>query len=463
MQNMWNENKNNNKENEWWLNLDSLQNSWDFVSNNLDSSIVWPRQQQADQWSYVNLDIIDQDIEDTNNKYESKIVLGDDWMKNADRTKLIVNRSYRKLFILSFFGMIVFSLISIWLFIYNSYLQDLKSSVTESKYDKYIKEYGFIKQKMFWYLSDQNVNNIIQIDLANENWIQTLESFLKNPVFTYVKKRDVLQVSLNNLIVSTNSIYMDVAKQKDYVTKYGFFTQELKDLLKDQDSMSNIKRSLLSLENIKFSSAIQVFSYLDTFIDWLSKSLNLEKSGVVIWMQDVISRGEKDIMVYLDNCYLNPFEADYDCNTIWDFDMYYNINNRTGVDTNFFKKLVYYIDLKLEQTEIPSFSIMFDWFSSNSDKIDFSINVDTFKQDELSLIGMWISNPHIFIVKNLINFLKQSKFILWKEITTKNIKVQPRVITIWSNQFYVNHSAMNFSLPIQKDVEREIFDFVETN
>jgi len=33
-------------------------------------------------------------------------------------------------------------------------------------------------------------------------------------------------------------------------------------------------------------------------------------------MQDVISRGEKDIMVYLDNCYLNPFEADYDCNTI---------------------------------------------------------------------------------------------------------------------------------------------------
>jgi len=90
---------------------------------------------------------------------------------------------------------------------------------------------------------------------------------LKNPVFTYVKKRDVLQVSLNNLIVSTNSIYMDVAKQKDYVTKYGFFTQELKDLLKDQDSMSNIKRSLLSLENIKFSSAIQVFSYLDTFID----------------------------------------------------------------------------------------------------------------------------------------------------------------------------------------------------
>jgi hypothetical protein len=166
-------------------------------------------------------------------------------------------------------------------------------------------------------------------------------------------------------------------------------------------------------------------------------------------------------MVYLNNCYLNPFEIDYDCNTIWDFDMYYNIKGQTGFDTSFFKKLIAIVDLKLEQTEIPSFSIMFNWFSSNSNQITFSINVDTFKQDELSLIWKGISNPHIFIVKSLINFLKQSKFILWKEITTKNIKVQPRTINIWSNQFNVNHSAMNFSLPIQKDTEREIFDFVE--
>jgi hypothetical protein len=252
-----------------------------------------------------------------------------------------------------------------------------------------------------------------------------------------------------------------VANQKTYVTKYGFFTEELKDLLKDQDTMWNIKRSLLSLENIKFSSAIQVFSYLDTFVDWLAKSLNITKEAVATWMDDVITRWEKDVMLYLNNCYLNPFEVDYDCNTVWDFDMYYAINSQSGFDTSFFKRLVYYIDLKLEQTEIPSFSIMFNWFSSNSNQIAFSINVDTFKQDELSLIEKGISNPHIFIVKSLINFLKQSKFILWKDITTKNIKVQPRNITIWSNQFNVNHSSMNFSLPIQKDAEREIFDFVD--
>jgi hypothetical protein len=64
-----------------------------------------------------------------------------------------------------------------------------------------------------------------------------MESFLKNPTYTYVKKRDVLQLSLNNLIISTTSISLDVANQKTYVTKYGFFTEELKDLLKDQDTM----------------------------------------------------------------------------------------------------------------------------------------------------------------------------------------------------------------------------------
>lgn len=456
---MWNENKNENTINEWNLNLDSLQNSGDFDTNEVDQSMVWLKKQETWIWSYLNLDIIDQDIKEVWQS-DSKIVLGDDWMK-ADLTDVMVSRSYRKLFILSFFGMIIFSLISVWLFIYNSYLQDLKTSVTESQYDKYIKQYDSLKQKTFWSFFNKEIVDVVQLDLANEKWIQILESFLKNPGFTYVKKRDVLQLSLDNLINSTNSIYTDVTNKKNYVTKYGFFTQELKDLLKDQDNMSNIKRSLLSLENIKFSSAIQVFSYLDTFIDGLAKSLNLTKDQINTWIKDVINGSEKDIMVYLNNCYLNPFEIDYDCNSIGDFDMYYSVKGQTGFDTSFFKRLVYYIDLKLEQTEIPSFSIMFNGFSSNSNQISFSINVDTFKQDELSLIEKGISNPHIFIVKNLINFLKQSKFILWKDITTKNIKVQPKTITIWSNQFNVNHSAMNFSLPIQKDTEREIFDFVE--
>jgi hypothetical protein len=455
------ENKKDVDQNLWSFNLDNLQVSDEIIvkDNPPEFNKIDENNSESANQSYLNLDLINKDVSNFESN-DGNIVLGDDWMR-PDMSKVIINRSYRKLFILSFFGMIIFSLSTVGLFIYNSYLEDLKESVTESKYDKYINEYVWFRDKVFEYLFNKSSQNISNLKLADIDWTETLKSFLKNPAFDYVKKRDVLQNSLWSLIESTNSVYKNVNEKKDYITQYGFFTQELKELLKDQENISNIKRSLLSLENIKFSSAIHVFYNMDTFIDWFSKSLNISKDEVNKWMKEVIDKWEKNIMTYLETCYLNPFEIDYDCNAVWDFDMYYKINDQNKFDTQFFKKLIYYIDLKLEQTEIPSFSIIFNWFNANSNQISFSINVDTFRQDELSLIRKWISNPHIFIVNNLINFLKQSKFILWKNITTKNIRVVPRVITIWSNEFSVNHSAMNFSLPIQKEMEREIFDFVE--
>ncbi|MCF7834926.1 hypothetical protein K9M48_02625 [Candidatus Gracilibacteria bacterium] len=408
--------------------------------------------------SYVNLDVIDQDIENYDPN-ENKIVLGDDGMKQ-DVSKIAISHSYWKLFVLSSFGMVIFAILSIGLYIYNSYLNDLKSSIVESKYDKYVEKYVSIKDQISVYLFRSEKEVISDLNLS-EKGEDVLTSFLRNPSFSYVEKRDILQNSLDSLLNSTISLQNDVEELKTHVTKYGFFTEELKTLLEDQEGSSNIKRSLLSLENIKFSSAVQVFYYLDTFIEGLSNSLDVEKELVSLGMEKVKNRGEKDIMLYLNNCYLNPFEIDSDCQEIGDFDMYYKMTNQTGFDTSFFKRLMYYIDLKIEQTEIPSFSIIFNGFNSNSNNISFSINVDTFRQDEISLINKGILNPHIFVVNSLINFLKQSKFILGKDISSKNIRVQPKVINIGSNQFYINHSAMNFSLPIQKDVEREIFDFVE--
>lgn len=434
---------------------DSDQNKQSWNLSNQDLSFD---NSSEKEWSYVNLDMIDKDIESFNPD-ENKIILWDDGM-NKDLSKVVINRSYWKLFVLSSFGMVIFAIVSIGFYIYNSYLNDLRSSVTESRYDKYIEKYSSFKDKISVYLFRSQKDIVSDLNLASW-WEQILHSFLKNPSFSYIEKKDIIQNSLDTLFASTIGLKNDVDQLKTHVTKYWFFTEELKTLLEDQENNSNIKRSLLSLENIKFSSAVQVFYYLDTFIEWLSKSLDVDKEIVSLWMEKVKDRWEKDIMLYLNNCYLNPFEIDSDCWEIWDFDMYYKMTNQTGFDTSFFKRLMYYVDLKLEQTEIPSFSIVFNWFNSNSNNISFSMNVDTFRQDEVSLIDKWILNPHIFVVNSLINFLKQSKFILWKDISSKNIRVQPKVVNIWDNQFYINHSSMNFSLPIQKDVEREIFDFVE--
>jgi hypothetical protein len=47
---------------------------------------------------------------------------------------------------------------------------------------------------------------------------------------------------------------------------------------------------------------------------------------------------------------------------------------------------MYYIDLKLEQSDLPNFSITFQKFDPRQKEISFNIAVDTFQQDEASLI-----------------------------------------------------------------------------
>jgi hypothetical protein len=163
-------------------------------------------------------------------------------------------------------------------------------------------------------------------------------------------------------------------------------------------------------------------------------------------------RGEKDILVYLNNCYLNPYEIDYDCNLVGDFDRYYELvdNEKEKPDINFFKKMMYYVDNKLEQTDIPSFSITFKKYDPTQKKISFSVEVNTFKQDELALIKRGIINPHIFILSNLLNLIKQSVFVVSEDIDAKSIKIESKNIKIGTSVFNVNNSTLDFILPIQK-------------
>ena len=234
-------------------------------------------------------------------------------------------------------------------------------------------------------------------------------------------------------------------------------------VLEDNSYTTSIKKYLLSLEIIKFSSAIKVFSYLDTFISSLANALNVSSSVIQTNMESFVKRGEKDILVYLNNCYLNPYEIDYDCNMVGDFDRYYRIieKDQTTLDKMFFKKMMQYVDTKLEQTELPSFSITFKRYDPTQKQISFTLEVNTFKQDEVALIKKGIINPHIFIVSNLLNLIKQSVFVVSQDISTKSIKIEPKVIKIGSAVFNVNNSTLDFTLPIQKSTEREISDYID--
>ena len=248
--------------------------------------------------------------------------------------------------------------------------------------------------------------------------------------------------------------------QKD-VTKYGFFSQELFGLLENEEYITSIKDSLLSLEMIKFSTAIKVFSYLDTFVASLGNLLNLPPDVVSSKLDVITQRGEKDILVYLNSCYLNPYEVDYDCNLVGDFDRYYTQidTEKTTLDRSFFKKLMQYVDVKLEQTDLPSFSINFQQFDPNQKDVSFNVEVNTTQQDELALTKKGIENPHIFIVSNLLNLIKQSLFVVGENIDAKQLKIDTKTVKVGSNVFTIHNSVMNFVLPLQKSTEREITDY----
>lgn len=279
-----------------------------------------------------------------------------------------------------------------------------------------------------------------------------VDKVIQEKNLSYIQKKDILQRALNGFSASFVANTNRLNTLKEDISKYGFFSQELYSMLENESYSTSIKKYLLSLEIIKFSSAIKVFSYLDTFVSSLANALRMPTTQVENNMQTLADRGEKDIVVYLNNCYLNPYEIDYDCNLVGDFDRYYALVDKEGTtpDTNFFKKMMYYVDTKLEQTDLPSFSITFKKYDPTQKQISFTVDVNTFKQDEIALIKKGIINPHIFILSNLLNLIKQSVFVVSENIDAKSIKISPKVIKIGSSVFNVNNSMMNFVLPIQK-------------
>ncbi|MCR5412925.1 MAG: hypothetical protein K6E76_08330 [Patescibacteria group bacterium] len=175
-------------------------------------------------------------------------------------------------------------------------------------------------------------------------------------------------------------------------------------------------------------------------------------------------RGESDFASYVYLCYFNPYETNNDCNIVGDLNVYYkDILNDKELDVENFKKIMKYIDSVLEQSDIPNFSIIFHTFDPIREIIDFNVEINLNKQDELNLIKQGIKNPNIFILSNIINSLKKSVFVLGNDVDAKTITVNTRNIIDGNTSYTVTTSQKAFSLPIQKSSEREIFDYINSS
>ena len=381
------------------------------------------------------------------------------WAHGTHPTKVV---SYNQKFLLLLVGSIILGLLGFASFAFWKYLGEKSqvdishlSTITEKtskNYDEYWQTLGLFDLQKY-----ENLN----ID----EWAkEKITKIIKDLSLNYVQKRDILQSVANKIGTSILDLKWKIQQDTNALNKDWFFPEELVWILKQDNAVGSIQRSLLSLEVVKFSSAIKVFSLMDTFLSSMVSDFGYQQSEIKKILNELIERGENDIQNYLNYCYNNPYEP-VQCNIIWDFDKYYQLReNSTGekpFNTSFFKKLMEHIDKKLEYSNVPSFSITFNSFDGKSNSIAFTVEVNTLKEDEYVLLKQGIKSPHIFIVSELIQLLKQSTFIVGKAIDAKDIRVTSKPITIWGSKYMVNNSVKTFTLPIQKNTEREIFDYVD--
>lgn len=422
---------------------------------NLQSEIDIPKEE-------VVLENLGIRIQPTQEKSNENLILGDSGIVGTTKTKYY--NQYRRLFLLSFFVILVSGMLSIVLRLYSRYIYFASQPIPATNYQMYIDNYKKGQNMIDEVLHISSYNKYTTLSIVWGSGQDNVTNILADKNLSFVQKKDIIQKWLDDFSIYFRDNILTLSMLKENVSKYWFFPQELYEMIESQKYSTSIKKYLLSLEIIKFSSAIKVFSYLDTFVSSLANTLKLKSNVVQENMQKFTNRWEKDILVYLNNCYLNPYEIDYDCNMIGDFDRYYNLIDKENPkpDTDFFKKMMFYVDNKLEQTDLPSFSIMFKKYDPTQKQISFLVDVNTFKQDEIALIKKWIINPHIFILSNLLNLIKQSIFVVSENIDAKSIKIIPKTIKIGSSVYNVNNSRLDFVLPIQKWSEREISDYIDT-
>lgn len=381
------------------------------------------------------------------------------WAHGTHPTKVV---SYNQKFLLLLVGSIILGLLGFASFAFWKYLGEKSqadishlSTITEKtskSYDEYGQTLGLFDLQKY-----ENLN-------VDEWAKEKITKIIKDLSLNYVQKRDILQSVANKIGTSILDLKWKIQQDTNALNKDWFFPEELVWILKQDNAVGSIQRSLLSLEVVKFSSAIKVFSLMDTFLSSMVSDFGYQQSEIKKILNELIERGENDIQNYLNYCYNNPYEP-VQCNIIWDFDKYYQLREKsTGekpFNTSFFKKLMEHIDKKLEYSNVPSFSITFNSFDGKSNSIAFTVEVNTLKEDEYVLLKQGIKSPHIFIVSELIQLLKQSTFIVGKAIDAKDIRVSSKPITIWGSKYMVNNSVKTFTLPIQKNTEREIFDYVD--
>lgn len=298
--------------------------------------------------------------------------------------------------------------------------------------------------------------------LINAKAQQNLNTIITDRSLNYITKKEVLTKAVDQLTKSTLTQYTKLDEVKQDIGSYGFFPKNVQLFAQSTFVDNSLQSSLLAVEAIRFSTALTFFSNLDTFLQQFGSYVSMSTSQIGAVLSDYKNRGEKDIQNYLTTCYFNPYvNADTCSMPQWnDFLNYYNyVDDKAFIDKKTFPLLMSYLDAKLENTDFPSLAINIKSFDPLQNSISFSIELNTFQADELQLLNKGILNPHIYLATKIINLLRESKFVVASPINLSTLKVNKKKLRIGNQDYVVNNSSFDFVLPLQKNAEREIYDY----
>lgn len=351
------------------------------------------------------------------------------------------------------------------LFSFKTYITKASQDRISAEDRTYVDQYKDKLSKVKNFLGKENKDAYMPLNVWTISPSAKVSEIINASDIDYIDKKDILSKYVSDLIRDSQDWAARIDTIKQEIAKQWFLPEELWWILSEDEAIDTIQRSLNALEVIKFSTATKVFSYMNTALATISQMVRTSGSSMDAIRQllnQLNSRWEKDIAAYVYMCYLNPFEVSANCDTIWDLDLYYNsIIRDDSININLFKNTMNAINQLLEKEDTAMFSITFNWFNAQDKNITFNIEVYTNQADERALLAQWKRNPNIFILTNIINLLKQSSFIIWAEINTKEVNVETRTLSMGWLTSVVNYSSKDFTVPIQKDTEREIFDYID--
>ncbi len=383
--------------------------------------------------------------------------------KQADKKEAIMrDRSLPKRIMLwatSFLLLIAAGIIWFLFYQYIWYQETGKVSDRWAKQMPWIEKQYIEIIRLLW-LQDTNkysAQSVVTNNYGPDNIVSTI---IKDQSWDFLSKKKTLQEWVSQLYQTVAKKYDSYDSLKKEVWEQWFFPRDIQTVAKWVFFDNSLQKAIISIESVRFATALKFFSSLDSFLAQLSSYTSTNKEELEVQLQDFIKRWEKDINNYIVSCYLNGYEISSTCSTIGDFSNYYYYLDPASLNQKNFLITMDALEAKLENTDFPSLEISMKSIDPLRNTISLNVEINTFKDDEAQLTATkWILNPHIHLVTSIINNLRASRYVLTDSINVNTLKVNKKKIKIGWQTVTVNSSSFDFQLPLQNDVQREIYDF----